>query len=188
MKPNHVRLDLFDPTKGLNRGRHRLIETTWYLLKCTFFLSPLPWPNALKVGILRAFGASIGIGSVIKPRVNIHFPWKLTIGDHVWIGEETFLLNFEPITIGDHVCLSQRSFLCTGNHDFRAPDFKYRNRPINVGNGAWIGAQVFVGPGVTIEAEAVAAAGAIVLHDCPANTIIKGNPAAPTGKRFPQEQ
>jgi len=157
-----TRLDFFDPNKGLDRGRSKLVEAVWYLLKCAFFLSALPWPSGLKVRLLRAFGAKIGRGVVIKPRVNIHFPWKLEIGDHVWIGEEVFILNFEPVRIGSHVCISQRAFLCTGNHDYNDPAFSYRNAPITIGDGAWIGACVFVGPGVRVDEEMVAAAGAVV--------------------------
>src|SRR5262249_3617612 len=94
-----VRNDLFDPRKGMDRGRPLWFETIWYLCKCAFFLTPIPVPSAIKRTILTMFGARIGKGVVIKPRVNIHFPWKLTVGDHTWIGEEVFLLNFEPIAI-----------------------------------------------------------------------------------------
>ncbi len=155
------RLDLFDPAKGLDRGRPKAVEAVWYLVKCAFILSALPWPSRLKVALLRAFGAKIGKGVVIKPRVNVHFPWKLVVGDHVWIGEEVFILNFEPVTIGSHVCISQRAFLCTGNHDYKDPAFSYRNAPISVGDGAWIGACVFVAPGAEVAEGEVVKAGAV---------------------------
>src|ERR1044072_6544704 len=95
-----VRNDLFDSTKGLERGRAGWIEAVWYLVKCAFFLSAFPWPSGLKRSLLRIFGAQIGVGVVIKPRVNIHLPWKLAIGNHTWIGEEVFILNMEPVQIG----------------------------------------------------------------------------------------
>ncbi|MFM8983550.1 MAG: colanic acid biosynthesis acetyltransferase WcaF, partial [Spartobacteria bacterium] len=139
-----VRLDLFDATLNLDRGRPLWIEATWYLVKVCFFLSALPWPSSLKCSFLRFFGAKIGNGVVIKPRVNIHFPWRLEVGDHSWIGEEVFILNFEPVHIGSHACVSQRSFLCTGNHDFRDERFSFRSAPITLGEGSWIGASVFV--------------------------------------------
>ncbi|MFM8459196.1 MAG: colanic acid biosynthesis acetyltransferase WcaF, partial [Chthoniobacterales bacterium] len=92
-----TRLDQFDAEKGLDRGRSKAVEAAWYLLKCVFLLSALPWPMGLKRSLLRAFGARIGEGVVIKPRVNVHFPWKLEVGDRAWIGEEVFILNFEPV-------------------------------------------------------------------------------------------
>lgn len=180
-----VRLDQFDPSVGLDRGRSRFTEILWYLLKCAFFLSALPWPGSLKVRLLRAFGASVGDGVVIKPRVNIHLPWKLVIGDHCWIGEEAFLLNFEPITLGSHCVISQRAFLCTGNHDFRRPDFPYRNAPITLGDGTWVGASCFVAPGVTLHDGAIAAAGSVVTRDLPSASLCAGNPCEPRKPRWP---
>ena len=180
-----TRLDQFDPAIGLDRGKPKAVEMVWYLLKCAVFLSPLPWPSGLKVALLRAFGAKIGEGVVIKPRVNVHFPWKFEVGDHAWIGEEAFILNFEPVIIGAHACISQRAFLCTGNHDYRDPQFSYRNAPITIGGGAWIGAGVFVGPGVEIGDEAVAAAGSVITRSVPANAIMAGNPPRERGTRWP---
>jgi putative colanic acid biosynthesis acetyltransferase WcaF len=179
-----VRNDLFDARLGLDRGRPFWIEACWYLCKCLLFLTPLPVPSSIKRSVLRSFGARIGKGVVIKPRVNIHFPWKLAVGDHTWIGEEVFLLNFEAITIGDQCCISQRAFLCTGNHDYRQPSMPYRNQPITVEDGAWVGAQVFVSPGVTIGSEAVIAAGSVVSKNQPPGAVCAGNPCAATRSRW----
>lgn len=183
-KDTRIRLDLFDESKGLDRGRGRAMEIAWYLTKCLFFLSPLPWPHRWKRFLLRCFGAGIGEGVVIKPRVNIHLPWKLTVGDHAWIGEEVFILNFERVSVGRHACLSQRVFLCAGNHDYRDPRFSYRNAPIEIGPGAWIGAQSFVGPATAVGADAVATAGSIVTKDLPAGMVCSGNPCAPVKPRW----
>lgn len=182
-----VRNDLFDPRKGFDRGRSKPVEAVWYLLKCFLFLTPLPVPSRLKCAILRLFGATVGSGVVIKPRVNIYFPWKLAIGDHAWIGEEVFILNFEPITIGSHCCISQRVFLCAGNHDYRKPDMPYRNHPIVINDGAWVGAQFFVGPGVGIGIEAVITAGSIVTRNQPAQMVCSGNPCSPIKPRWKEQ-
>lgn len=179
-----MRLDTFDARKGLDRGRSGPVVAAWYLCKCFFFLTPLPWPVAFKRALLRFFGASIGSGVVIKPGVNILFPWKLSIEEHAWIGEESWLLNFEPIEIGPHACVSQRAFLCGGNHDFHARDFAYRNGPIRVERGAWVGASAFVAPGTTIGEYAVITAGSVVVRDFPAGKIGSGNPCQPTGVRY----
>ncbi|MBN7813451.1 WcaF family extracellular polysaccharide biosynthesis acetyltransferase [Algoriphagus sp. H41] len=182
----HTRVKLadFDASIGLDRGATLIKELFWYFTKTFFFLSAFPFPSSFKAFLLRLFGARIGYGLVIKPRVNIHFPWKLVIGDHVWIGEEAFLLNFEPLTIGSNVCISQRAFLCGGNHDFRDPSMPYRNGPITLEDGSWVGASVFVGPNVTVGIDSVLAAGSVVSKDVPANAIFRGNPAIQVGIRW----
>jgi putative colanic acid biosynthesis acetyltransferase WcaF len=182
-----VRNDLFDSRDGLHRGRSAWVEALWYCCKCAIFLSPLPFPSKFKCSVLRWFGAKIGRGVCLKPRVNIHLPWKLKIGDFAWIGEEVFILNFEEVSIGSHCCISQRSFLCTGNHDYRLPQMPYRNRPILVEAGAWVGAQAFVAPGVTIGEDAVATAGSIVLTNLPAGMVCSGNPCQAVKPRWTQD-
>ena len=179
-----VRNDLFDAGQGLDRGRPKLVEAIWYLVKCFLFLTPLPFPSRVKCAVLRWFGARVGSGVIIKPRVNIHFPWKLAIGDHTWIGEEVFILNFEPVTIGSHCCISQRAFICTGNHDYRQVNMPFRNRPITIEDGAWVGAQSFVSPGVTIGSEAVITVGSVVTHNQPGQMICAGNPCVPVKARW----
>lgn len=179
-----TRLDTFDANVGLDRGRSKLIEIIWYLFKMAFILNAFPWPQGIKHFILKLFGAKIGIGVVIKPRVNIHFPWKLTIEEYAWIGEECFILNFEPVIIGAHACVSQRTFLCGGNHDFRSPNFEYRNAPIQIGTGTWVGAQTFVGPGIEIGSNSVVAAGSIVTKSLPSNRICSGNPCTVKSNRW----
>ena len=162
---------------GFDRGASRLKEALWVLVRCLCFAPPWPLPSALRVFCLRRFGAQIGRVVVIRARVNIHFPWRLTLGDHVWIGEECWLLNLAPITLGSHVCLSQRTFLCTGNHDYRAPAFDLIVKPIHVAAGAWIGAGALVGPGVTVGTHAVLTAGSVASADLQPNGIYRGNPA-----------
>jgi putative colanic acid biosynthesis acetyltransferase WcaF len=179
-----VRLDQFVASEGLNRGKSKIVEMLWYLVKMIFFLSAFPWPSRLKVSLLRTFGAKIGEGVLFKPRVNIHMPWKLTIGDHCWIGEEVFLLNLEPITIGSHVCISQRAFICTGNHNYKIPQMPFMGGAINIADGAWVGAQAFVGPGVTIGTDAVITAGSILNSNAEAGMITSGNPAVVIKKRW----
>lgn len=176
-------LSKFDPSLGLDRGAGRIKEAFWILVRAVFFQSALPWPRTLKRGLLRGFGARVGEGVVIKPRVTIHFPWKLEIGDHSWIGEEAFILNFEPCRIGAHCCISQRAFLCGGNHDYRAEDFRYRNGPITLEDGVWIGAQVFVGPQVTVGANTVVTVNAVVTHSLPPGKVCSGNPCEPFKER-----
>lgn len=162
---------------GFDRGAGTLKEILWYLTKVVFFLSALPYPNVLKIKLLKLFGAKVGSGVNIKPRVNFHFPWKLEIGNDVWIGEEAYILNFEKVILGNNVCISQRAFLCGGNHDYRDPAMSYRNGPITIQDGAWIGACCFIGPGVTIGYDTVVTAASVVTASLESNEIVRGNPA-----------
>lgn len=171
-----VCLDLFDSNIGLDREASKVKEILWYFIKIIFFLSAVPYPSKFKVIILRFFGAKIGAGLVLKPRVNIHFPWKLIIGDNVWIGEEAFLLNFEKLTIGNNVCISQRAFLCGGNHDYKVPSMPYRNGIITLQDGCWIGAVSFIGPNVIIGTDTVVSANSVVPKSLAENGIYSGNP------------
>jgi putative colanic acid biosynthesis acetyltransferase WcaF len=163
-------------SSGFNRGAGKAKEIIWYLFKMIFFLSAFPYPSSFKAKLLRLFGAKVGSRVTIKPRINIHFPWKLDIGNDVWLGEEILLLNFEQLTIGNNVCISQRGFLCGGNHNYKDPAMPYRNGAITLKDGSWIGANCFVGPGVIIGVDTVVSAGSVVTANLNANSIYKGNP------------
>ncbi len=177
-------LGSFNASFRFDRGRSLYVFVAWYVVKRLFFLSSVPWPSTLKLTLLRFFGARVGSSVVIKPRVNVWFPWKLEIGSHVWIGEEVVLLNFESIKIGANSCVSQQAFLCAGGHDFRDPAFSYRNDPIVLGEGVWLQARTFVCPGVSIGPESVVVACSMVKYDLPSNSVCGGYPAVPLRPRW----
>jgi putative colanic acid biosynthesis acetyltransferase WcaF len=171
-----VNLAIYD-NSDFDRGAPRWKEALWVAVRCVFFDNPLPWPSELRVALLRAFGATIGKGVVIRSRATISFPWRLAVGDHVWIGEGVDVLSLAQVTIGSNVCISQRAFLCTGSHDRRRDDFKLKVAPITIADQVWIAAASFIAPGVTVGARAVVAAGAVVFTNVPAGALVKGNPA-----------
>jgi putative colanic acid biosynthesis acetyltransferase WcaF len=115
---------------------------------------------------------------VIRPQVNITFPWRFSVGDDVWIGEEALILSLAPVTLESDICISQRAFLCTGSHDFRAPAFDLVTKPIIIRKGCWIAAQAFIAPGVEIGPGSMVSAGSVVLASVPPGTLVRGNPAA----------
>jgi len=129
----------------------------------------------------------MGTGVVIKSQVRIKYPWRLVVGDHCWIGQEVWIDNLADVQLGSHVCVSQRSYLCTGSHDHRQRTFDLITKPITVRNGAWLGAGCLVLGGVTVEANAIVAAGSVVTKDVAAATIVAGNPAKLIAHRGPSE-
>lgn len=155
--------------------------------RAAFFQTWVPWSPSLRAALLRAFGARIGRGVVVRANVSISFPWRLTVGDHVWIGEDVGILSLAPVRIEDNVCISQRAYLCTGSHDYRRGDFKLVTKPITVRAGSWIAATAFLAPGVEIGAGAVVAAGSVVTRDVPPATLVRGNPAEAVRELHPPE-
>ena len=104
------------------------------------------------------------------------YPWKLSIGDHSWIGDEVTLYTLGEIVIGDNAVVSQQSYLCTGSHDYTRPTFDIYALPIRIEPEAWLATGVFVAPGVTVGAGAVVGARSVVLKDVPSGMICAGNP------------
>ena len=153
---------------NFDRGASRIKEALWVLVKCTFFLNPLPLPSGLRCRLLRLFGATVGKGVVIRSRTNVSFPWRLSIGDHSWIGEQVEILSLAQVRIGSHVCISQRAYLCTGSHNFRSAGFSLVTRPITVEDHSWVAANAFICPGVTIGERSMVGAGVTVTSDVPA--------------------
>lgn len=114
---------------------------------------------------------------MIKPAVNIKYPWLLFVGNYVWIGEQVWIDNLSEVVIGNNVCLSQGAMLLTGNHDYSLPTFDLTARPITLADGVWIGAKAVVCPGVHCESHAVLAVNSVASHTLAAYGIYQGNPA-----------
>ena len=155
----------------------------WYLVNAVILKSYLPIPVGIKKTVMQLFGAKIGHGVMIKPGVNVKYPWLLTIGNYVWVGEGVWIDNLDQVTIGDHVCLSQGAMLLTGNHDYRKSAFDLIIKPIHLEDGAWIGAQAVVCPGVRCHTHSVLAVGSVATHSLEAYGIYQGNPANFVRKR-----
>lgn len=151
---------------GYIKGKPIIVQALW-LVTSAALVERIWCPAPARVAILRLFGAKIGTGVLIRHGVRVHWPWKLEIGDNVWIGVDAWLLNLEFIRIGSDVCISQGVMLCTGSHDARSPSFEFDNGPIHVQNGAWIAARATVLRGVTIGENAIVGATGLVTQDVP---------------------
>ena len=168
-------LSTYDKT-SYNPGSF-LRRAAWFLVNILFFINPLNPFYGLKRGLLRGFGARVGVGVVIKPSVRIKYPWMLEIGNHVWIGEQVWIDNLAPVKIGDHCCLSQGALLLCGNHDYTRSTFDLLVESIVLEDGVWIGARSTVAPGVRCKSHAVLALQSVATSDLEAYTVYRGNPA-----------
>jgi putative colanic acid biosynthesis acetyltransferase WcaF len=133
----------------------------WHIVSAPVFQSALVLPSRWRAAVLRCFGARIGTGLVIKPRVTIKYPWFLKLGDHVWLGEGVWIDNQTTVAVGSHVCISQGAYLFTGNHDWNDPRFRFFCQPITVGDGAWLGAKTIICPGSVLAPMSVVGAGVV---------------------------
>jgi putative colanic acid biosynthesis acetyltransferase WcaF len=156
---------------GYDKGRNLIWQMAWY---ATLNLLFRPWytPAQLRPLILRAFGARVGAGVIIRAGVRVHWPWKLSIGNNVWLGEGCWILNLEEVTVGNNVCISQEAFLCTGSHDRHSVTFEYQNGSILVNDGVWIGTRSVVLRGVVVGRGGVVGAGVVVSKSVPDGSML----------------
>jgi putative colanic acid biosynthesis acetyltransferase WcaF len=165
------------------RGRPAWFVQLWWLFDALFVRSTPQLFYAWRRLALRLFGAKIGHRVLIRPGVRVTFPWKVTINDNCWIGDNATLYSVDEIIIGEHSVISQEAYLCTATHDHRDISFRLVKSPIIVEPECWIAARAFVAPGIRIGRGAVVGACSVVLSDVPPATIVAGSPARTIGIR-----
>lgn len=176
MKELKVRLADFN-SSNYDKGAIFFKQALWYCVN-SLLVRPsfIPFVG-FKLFLLRLFGAKIGKRICLKPCVLVKSPWNLTVGDDCWIGEKVWIDNLDKVHIGSNVCISQGALLLTGNHDYKKTSMPYRNVPIQVEDGAWIGARTVVGPGVVVRTHAILTVGSVATKELEAYGIYQGNPA-----------
>lgn len=159
-------------------GRNLFWRLSWFLIGLPLLRFPLIPSSGFRAWVLRIFGAHVGRGVTIKPGVRVKYPWHLSIGNNTWLGEDCWIDCLTRVHIGHDVCISQGSYLCTGNHDWSDPAFGLILGPIEIADGAWVGAKAVISPGVCMGECAIAAAGSVVTKNIPGYEIHAGNPAS----------
>jgi len=168
---------------SINIGASKPKQLIWYVVNVLLFKSSLMPVSGIKVFLLRLFGAKIGKGVNIKPSVNIKYPWKLSVGNHSWIGENVWIDNLSDVVIGNSVTISQGAMLLTGNHDYKKITFDLIIKSIVLHDGVWIGAKAIVCPGVVCESHSVLCVSSVATKALDAYGIYQGNPAQFIKKR-----
>jgi putative colanic acid biosynthesis acetyltransferase WcaF len=168
---------------GYSPGAGKIKQILWYFTNILYFKNAWNPISGLKVRLLRLFGAKVGLGVVIKPAVNIKYPWRLKIGNHVWIGENVWIDNLADVEIADNVCVSQGAMLLTGSHDYSKTTFDVITEKITLEDGVWIGAKSVVYPGVTCKSHSILSVNSVAMKDLDAYFIYTGNPVVKISKR-----
>ncbi len=171
-------LKTFKLPKGF-RGKSKFFVQFWWIVQGTFFRFSPQFMYSWRRLILRFFGAKIGNNVLIRPTVKILYPWKLTIGDWSWIGDEVNLYNMTNINIGENCVISQKSYLCSASHDHTKSSFDIFTKSIDIKDEVWIASDVFIAPGITIGHGTVVGFRSTVNKDLPPKMICYGNPAKP---------
>lgn len=163
---------------------NQLGRFAWGIVQATLFrLSPRPM-HRWRWMLLRIFGADLAPTARVYPRARIWAPWNLTMGDRATIADDVDCYCVARITIGDRAVVSQYTYLCGATHDHTLLSRPLVPMPITIGAGAWIAADVFVGPGVSVGEGSVVGARSGVFADLPAWKICAGTPAKPIKDRI----
>jgi len=170
-----VNNSIYKTTIEIGAGKAK--QFLWYFINIFFFKNTLNIFSGLKVSLLRSFGAQVGAGVVIKPGVNIKYPWKLHLNNYSWIGENVWIDNLSEVIIGKNVTVSQGAFLLTGSHDHTKETFDFISSPITLEDGVWIGAKAIVFGGVTCQSHSILGMNSVAENNLKAYIIYKGNPA-----------
>ncbi|MFT4256224.1 MAG: putative colanic acid biosynthesis acetyltransferase [Pseudoxanthomonas sp.] len=167
---------------------HRLFRAAWgiaWLLLASWTPPPLHrWRSLL----LRLFGADVHSSAHVYGKARIWYPPNLTMHAHAVLGPGANCYCQDHITIGEKAVVSQGAQLCAGTHDISDPNFQLVTRPIVIGPRAWVAADAFVGPGVTVNEGAVIGARAVLFKDAEAWGVYIGNPATRIKTRVFREE
>ncbi len=173
--------------------REKIGRILWAVVQNTLFrLSFHNWYGWRKF-LLTRFGAKLGSNVRIRRTVRVECPWNLTTGSNCSVGDNSILYCLGPVTFGDRVSISQNAHICAGSHDHTRPDLPLTRPPVTIQDDAWIAADAFVGPDITVGRGAILGARGAAFKDLDPWTIFGGNPAKPISKRppfkdHPQEQ
>lgn len=166
----------YNPASGVKK-------VLWYFINLLFFTNGFFPIYSLKVALLKLFGATVGKNVLIKPCVNIKYPWLLSIGDNVWIGEQVWIDNLAKVCIGNNVCISQGALLLCGNHNFKKSTFDLIVGDITLEDGVWVCAKAIITQNVVCKSHSVIGINTVLSFSTDPFAIYAGNPASKIGER-----
>jgi putative colanic acid biosynthesis acetyltransferase WcaF len=156
-----------------NRLYRLTFSITWVLLARW---TPPPM-RRWRLWLLRRFGATMSPTANVYGSARIWSPANLVVDDYATIGPRATVYSMGAIHLGAYAIISQGAHLCAGTHDIEDAGFQLRASAIAIGARAWVAAEAFVGPGVTVGEGAVLGARGCAMRDLEAWTVYTGNPA-----------
>ena len=169
------------------RGKPGWYVQLWWLVQSLLLHTSPQFMYGWRRFLLRAFGAKVGKNVIIRPSVTVTYPWKVSIGDHSWLGDNVELYSLGEIEIGSNVVISQKSYLCAASHDYDKEDFPIWAKKITIEDECWLATDVYVAPGVTIGKGTVVGARSSVFKDLPGGKVCVGSPAVPIKERVVED-
>lgn len=163
--------------------RNRLARLAWQLVWTLLFRTTPPPLHAWRCWLLRRFGARIAPGCHVYSDVEIWAPWNLSMARSACLGRGVICYSMAPVSVGERAVVSQGVHICTGSHDYASDNFQLFARPIRIGAEAWICAEAFLSPGVSIGEGAVIGARSMVTRDQPSWMVCAGHPCRPLKPR-----
>jgi maltose O-acetyltransferase len=139
-----------------------------------------PSEPAVRRRILVDLLGSFGEGSEIRPPLYCDYGYQTHIGARTFVNFGLVVLDVARVTVGDDVQVGPYVQLLTAAHPVEAEARRAKwesAEPISIGDNVWLGGGVIVCPGVTIGADTVVGAGAVVTRDLPEGVLVVGNPA-----------
>lgn len=163
-----------------NKIRRAIWNITYLILFRPFSLRIF---KKWRIFILRIFGAKVSWSSMINSSVKIWAPWNLEVGDYSCLGQRVNCYNQGLVSLKNNVTVSQDCSLCASSHDYTSKYHTLFLSPIVINDKAWIAAEAFVGPGVSIGEGSVIGARSSVFKDVASWVVVGGNPAKLIKKR-----
>ena len=157
--------------------RHRGRRACWRVIYALLFRFTPTVLHSWRRLVLRAMGARIGEGAVVHPSVKIWAPWNLRMDRYACLGPWVDCYNPAEIRLGPHSTVSQYGYLCSATHDYSDLRLPLIRKPIAIQAHAWVCADAYVGPGVTVGEGAVVGARSSVYKDVAPWSVVAGNPA-----------
>ena len=149
---------------------------------------------------------SLGVKTIFEPGVRVFGPkWikigngvylghdifiraypqgELEIGDDCWIGPKCFINSYGKVTIGSQVGIGPGVYIVSSWHRGKEPDRAIMDtdlisKPVEIADGADIGAGAILLAGAVIGERAQVAAGALVRSRVEAGSVVAGVPSKP---------